>query len=803
MNEKYGIELELITDGFNKKINQIKAQADSIKETFNPNDISGIKINNKPLDDYIVKIKGARTELGKFSKINNIQTPKIDTRNIENITKEVEQTTAKLEPISNRFNKVIDKIKQKFSNIKSEPIDIDVEDAELDLLKYKISELEEKLQNAGKMHLSTKEIIEARAKLEKLNNEYDRLIANEDESSIKGKTAFNSLSNGIEKTVSKIKRFALSLFSISSIYSLLSRASSAYMIQDTTLANKIQAVWVGLGAILEPIISRIVNIMLKAVKYINIFIKALTGVDLLAKATSKSLGGTNKSAKALSKTLAGFDELNNLDTTSDVSGAGIDPGWADAYNDVEINENIAKIIENIGTGIRKAWEWFTENWQHVVIGIVAVVGAILLFKTIKSLISPTKKFSDTLTSFFNSIGKAVQTIAILGGIALVISQVTKLIKIFAESGLSLSDVAILLGSILGELALAFVAIAVTSNLMDWQGILGATIILGGFALVIATVTGLIDAFSKSGLTVGEVAGLMATIFGTLVVLMGSIAILGPLMTAGLLPFSILIVGISAILIVMAATIPTILDACGKFITTIAPSVIVILQTIYNGITQIILALGTTLPPIINSVGNLFNSIFTGISQIINTVGNVIVKIMQNAGNLVNTVLNSIISFINRLGPAINNFVDGAIRATTKLINFIVSGVEYLINLVVTGVNGIIGAVNKIASKVGMTIPQASKVSIPRFVPKLAVGTNYVPEDQLAYIHKGEAVIPKKFNSQEYFGGSNDETNSLLQTLIEKVENIEINPYTTIRDVGQATVSYIKDRQRQTGRSVIA
>lgn len=385
MNEKYGIELELITDSFNKKINQIKAQADSIKEAFDPNDTSGIKINSKPLEDYIIKIKGARTELGKFSKINNIQTPKIDTRNIENVTKEIEENTAKLEPISSRFNKVIDKIKQKYSSIKSEPIDIDVEDAELDLLKYKISELEEKLQNAGKMHLSTKEIIETRARLEKLNNEYDRLITNEDESSSKGKTAFNSLSNGIERTVSKIKRFALSLFSISSIYSLLTRASSAYMSQDTTLANKLQAVWVGLGAILEPIISRIVNVMLKGVKYINIFIKALTGVDLLAKATQKSLNGTTKSAKALSKSLAGFDELNNLDTTSDISNTGVGTGWTDAFNDVQIDENIVKMIEGFAEKIRelkRAWEELDPSIRNIltILGIGGLLG-ILTGKT--------------------------------------------------------------------------------------------------------------------------------------------------------------------------------------------------------------------------------------------------------------------------------------------------------------------------------------------------------------------------------------------------------------------------------------
>lgn len=89
------------------------------------------------------------------------------------------------------------------------------------------------------------------------------------------------------------------------------------------------------------------------------------------------------------------------------------------------------------------------------------------------------------------------------------------------------------------------------------------------------------------------------------------------------------------------------------------------------------------------------------------------------------------------------------------------------------------------------------------IPKLAVGTNYVPEDQLAYIHKGEAVIPKKFNSQEYFGGSDAETKLLLQEIREAVDRIEINPYTTIKDVGQASINYVKAKERQTGKKVFA
>lgn len=824
MNEKYGIELDLIMDSFNKKAESVKKTAKSIQQAFNPNDISGMKINNKPLEDYILKIKGARTELGKFSKIKTMEAPQINTESLENATQKIKESTEKIEPISNRFNKVIDKIKNGFNSINNKPIEIDVEDAELDLLEYKISELEEKLQNTGKLHLSTKEIIESKAKLAKLNNEYDKLINKESESSSKGNVAFNSLNNGIGKAISKIKMFALSLFSIRTVYSALSRASSAYLSADTSLANKLQAVWVGLGAILEPIISRIVNVMLKAVKYINVFIKALTGVDLLAKSANKSLNGTTKSAKALSKALAGFDELTNLDTTSNTSGSGIDTSLGDVFKDVEINTDWADKIKGFG-------EWLKKSWKPIVIGIGLIVGAIVGFKVISSIIkllSSFKKSSTILkgisadfTGLLNGIGKAAEAIAILGGMALVIKEVTGLITAFSESGLSLNDVAILLGSVLGELALAFTAVAGATKLMDWQGIAGAVVILGGFALIINQVTKLIDTFSKSGMKVSDVVSLMSSIFGSVVIAMTAMALIAkvlcsdPLTLIGLVA---LVASISTILIVVEKTLPTILDSCSKFIREIAPVVIVLIKTINECINNTIKALGDVLPPIIKSIGNLFDSIFNGISNVVTSVGNAVSKIIDSIGNAImkvfegirrvieqigNTiqqVANTIIWFINNLGPAINNFVDNTIRAVTKLVNFVVSAIEYLVNRAVDGINGIASVINQLP---GVNIAKKSYVYIPRFVPKLNVGTGYVPEDQMAYIHKGEAVIPKKFNSKEYFGGNNEETNSLLQTLIEKVENIEINPYTTIRDVGQASIDYVKSKERRTGKKVFA
>ena len=78
----------------------------------------------------------------------------------------------------------------------------------------------------------------------------------------------------------------------------------------------------------------------------------------------------------------------------------------------------------------------------------------------------------------------------------------------------------------------------------------------------------------------------------------------------------------------------------------------------------------------------------------------------------------------------------------------------------------------------------------------------MPEDQLAMIHKGEAVIPKKFNSQEYLSGASDKTNDLLEQLIERVENIELNPYITVKDIGKASLNYINSKSRQLGESVV-
>jgi len=70
---------------------------------------------------------------------------------------------------------------------------------------------------------------------------------------------------------------------------------------------------------------------------------------------------------------------------------------------------------------------------------------------------------------------------------------------------------------------------------------------------------------------------------------------------------------------------------------------------------------------------------------------------------------------------------------------IFNGLKTKITGIWDGIKSVVNWVPRIGGKsFGINIPA---------IPKLAAGTNYIPQDMLAYLHEGETVVPKKYNDE--------------------------------------------------------
>lgn len=126
---------------------------------------------------------------------------------------------------------------------------------------------------------------------------------------------------------------------------------------------------------------------------------------------------------------------------------------------------------------------------------------------------------------------------------------------------------------------------------------------------------------------------------------------------------------------------------------------------------------------------------------------------------------------------------------------IFNGIKDTITNVFSTIGDIIKApINAIIDAINNVLDSINNITIPDWVPgiggkhtnfkpitPLATGTNYVPEDMLAVIHEGEAVVPKKFNP--YANGINPTTIGSMGTLTPSI-NITINNDMEMDTLGQ-------------------
>ena len=219
----------------------------------------------------------------------------------------------------------------------------------------------------------------------------------------------DDVSKSIQRGVSSLKRFSLSLLGIHSLYSMISRATNAYMAQDEKLHTRMQANWIALGAMLAPIIEKIISLFQRLVAYVNVFWKAFTGknlIDIALKKVQKTAKGTTKAVKELNKELTNIDEITNLNF--DQGGGNIDAGGVgddaydieDALNEIknmQLNPKVVEIIQNIAQKLKDVWNWCIkvkekfEEWGISLGDVLKLAGVIFGATQVGKIVSGISK----------------------------------------------------------------------------------------------------------------------------------------------------------------------------------------------------------------------------------------------------------------------------------------------------------------------------------------------------------------------------------------------------------------------------
>ena len=289
-------------------------------------------------------------------------------------------------------------------------------DAEIEKTKQELSNLLKRYDETKKMRPfkgQEEDLKNLEIEIEKTNNKLVGLKNQQQklqqESTKTGKTMNDAFSKGLRSA----RNLVVGIIGVRSAYMLARRAASAYMSENEELTKKMQSAWVGLGAFLEPFLNFVADAMLKLVGYLNVFIKALTGTDYIARANAKAI---EKQAKAQSKLNKEMDKYQNYDfdvirtqqSQSSYSGYEASGGETSGLINIpELNANIVKKLQDLA-------HWLKEN-KNLIETVGIALGITFGAAAIGKLLSNIGLLIGSSTMGTGLLG----LLAILGAIAIV------------------------------------------------------------------------------------------------------------------------------------------------------------------------------------------------------------------------------------------------------------------------------------------------------------------------------------------------------------------------------------------------
>ena len=554
-----------------------------------------------------------------------------------------------------------------------------------------------------------------------------------------------SVKQAVDRVISRLQRMVINSAIFGAISAIRNAFSEATK-QSAMASNTFGAIGNAIAGSLIPIVNALATAFSRAFAWFAGLVKFITGFDMLAmgvKNVNNQIKKTGTSVKKTKKSMqgmvAGFDEINDIGSSSSDSSSGGGGGVSSGGADLSGQLDALKSMQELSNS-------FDFSWAE-----------------------PLKKIFE----FFRDNG---QTIAI----------------------------------VLGVLAAAFIAVNVAMWLMSVNPIvlIVAGIVLGIVALIaiinlcIKNWDKIKEVIVKVGETIWNAINFAFTKIGEGLKWLGEAiwngiqAIAKFFYELGLKIVSIFQTAWNAIKVAWSFVI--------QFFKNIWSGIVNVFSVVINWFGNLFRNAWNVIVNIWNGVISFFKNIWNGIVSVFTGVGSWFGNIFKNAYNgIVNVfgkitgffkgIWDSITGIFKAVGTAISDAIGGTVK---KAVNGVLSMAVKIINGFITAINFAISLINAIP---GVNIKKLDKLAVPSF----DVGTNYVPQDMLAMIHKGERITPAKYNNDDWVSkGETDmsETNALLNEIINAIhsKNFNIDGDT----IGRVSVNYIQNESRRRGVSVI-
>ena len=287
--------------------------------------------------------------------------------------------------VKESFNEQVNQSFNDFKNIKDKMFGKKVKMPEIEIgyekqieyVKAQMQEIEDVLSmpKNGSSVLDSNDILKLEAEYEVLQNKLKSLIDKQEEYNNeleemgnKGTKSTSLLSSLFDSSIGKIKRFTYYLLGARSAFSMFMKYQSIYYQYNEKMQYQSELSQNAIALSLAPAFEFLGNMIAYASIGFAKFIELLTGINVLSKVSTKGIRDYNKSLKETQSLLSGVDEITNLNMPS---GTGL----ADQYKALDdFQKKVAEVekffkenkwIESLANGLKKLWEYIKIGYDYI------------------------------------------------------------------------------------------------------------------------------------------------------------------------------------------------------------------------------------------------------------------------------------------------------------------------------------------------------------------------------------------------------------------------------------------------------